>query len=220
MVNPTPDPTSDPTADPSTDPARTAAAIAGLTAALQGFEARYQASRRAERRLRLGLFLTTLVILGGASLVALDATSDLLAQMTPPRVATSDPAAAAARRERLLVGLPAEERARLQAFEAEIELLREYMEVSPGFDPAAAVALVLFHMSRSVEVMPEIYRVVAAMADDMNTMNARLADIEQKMDALPVLATEVQAMRGQMAVMAAGVDSTMGRAGRMLPWNW
>jgi len=27
-------------------------------------------------------------------------------------------------------------------------------------------------------------------------------------------------MRGQMAVMAAGVDSTMGRAGRMMPWNW
>ncbi|MEA3643502.1 MAG: hypothetical protein VBE63_26740 [Lamprobacter sp.] len=31
-----------------------------------------------------------------------------------------------------MVGLPAEERARLQAFEAEIKVFREYMEVSPG----------------------------------------------------------------------------------------
>jgi hypothetical protein len=80
--------------------------------------------------------------------------------------------------------------------------------------------MVLFDMSRSVEVMPALYRAVAAMADDMRTMNARLAEMERKMDALPVLATEVQGMRAQMAVMAAGVDSTMGRAGRMLPWNW
>jgi hypothetical protein len=35
-----------------------------------------------------------------------------------------------------------------------------------------------------------------------------------------VLATEVQQMRGQMAVMAAGMESTMGRAGPMMPWNW
>jgi hypothetical protein len=47
-----------------------------------------------------------------------------------------------------------------------------------------------------------------------------MADMDRKMDALPVLATEVQGMRGQLAVMAAGVDSTMGRAGRMLPWSW
>jgi hypothetical protein len=75
-------------------------------------------------------------------------------------------------------------------------------------------------MSRSVEVMPPLYRVVAAMADDIHAMNSRLAAMDRKMDALPTLATEVQGMRGQMAIMAAGVDSTMGRAGRMMPWNW
>ena len=75
-------------------------------------------------------------------------------------------------------------------------------------------------MSRSVEVMPELYRVVAAMADDIRAINARVAEMDRKMAALPVLATEVQGMRGQMAVMAAGEDSTMGRTERMLPWNW
>lgn len=58
------------------------------------------------------------------------------------------------------------------------------------------------------------------MADDMRAMNARLAEIDQKMDALPVLTTQVQGMRGEMVIVAASVDSTMGRAGRMLPWNW
>jgi hypothetical protein len=197
-----------------------AAAITGLTAALQRFEARYEAGRRAERRLRFGLFLATLVILAGAVLVALAATTDFLAQIAPSRLAQSDPAAAEARHQRLLASLPAEERARLEAFEAEIRLVREYVEVSPDFNTGAAVTLVLFHMSRSVEVMPALYRVVAAMGGDIRTMNARLAEMERKMDALPVLASEVQGMRGQMAVMAAGVDSTMGRAGRMLPWNW
>jgi hypothetical protein len=41
-----------------------------------------------------------------------------------------------------------------------------------------------------------------------------------KMSTLPVLATEVQGMHGKMAVMAAGMDSTMGRAWRMFPWPW
>jgi hypothetical protein len=210
----------DPTPDQIDDPAQTAVAIAGLAAALQRFEARYEASRRAERRLRLGLFLATLVILGGVLLLARTATNDFLAQIVPPRLAQSDPAAAEAQKQRLLVSLPAEERARLQEFEAALRLLREYVDVSPDFNAGAAVAMVLFDMSRSVEVMPALYRIVAAMGDDMRTMNARLAEMERKMDALPVLATEVPGMRAQMAVMAAGVDSTMGRAGRMMPWNW
>jgi hypothetical protein len=144
----------------------------------------------------------------------------LLSQFVPSRIAQSDPAAAQQRREQLLANLPAEERARLEMFEAQVRLVREYVEVSPDFDSGAAVALVLSNMSRSVEVMPEIHDAVAAMADDTRAISARMAAIDHKMEALPVLATEVQQMRGQMSVMAAGVDSTMGRAGRMLPWNW
>jgi hypothetical protein len=214
------DPTAEPPPDPIDDPARTAAAIAGLTAALQRFEARYEAARRSERRLRLGLFLSTLVVVGGAVVMARDMATGFLAQLAPPRIAQSDPASAQQRRERLLAGLSAEERARLQEFEAQIRLVREYVDVSPDFDTGAAVALILSHMSRSVDVMPELNRAVANMADDMRAINSRMAAMDRKMDALPVLATEVQGMRSQMAIMAAGVDSTMGRAGRMMPWNW
>jgi hypothetical protein len=206
--------------NPTDDRAQTAAAIAGLTEALQRVEVRFEAARRAERRLRVGLFLSALAILGGAAFLAFDAITDFVAQIAPPPIAHSDPAAAQGRRERLLAGLPAGERARLQQFETQLKLVREYVEVSPHFDAGATVALMLSNMSRSVEVMPKLYAVVDDIANEMRAINGRMADMDRKMDALPVLATEVQGMRGQLAVMAAGVDSTMGRAGRMLPWSW
>lgn len=206
--------------DPTDDREQTIAAIATLTDALQRLEAHYVATRRAERRLRLGLFLTALIGLGGAGYLALAATTDLLERIAPPRLAQSDPGAAQQRREHLLANLPIHERARLALFEQQVALMREYVQVSPDFDAAATVALVLFQMSRSVEVMPELYRVVAEMNDEMRAIDGRMAEMSLKMDTLAVLATEVQGMRGQMAIMAAGVDSTMGRAGRMMPWNW
>jgi hypothetical protein len=41
-----------------------------------------------------------------------------------------------------------------------------------------------------------------------------------KMGALPMMATDMQGMHAQISVMAAGMDSTMGRAGRMFPFSW
>jgi hypothetical protein len=206
--------------NPTGEPTQTAEAIAGLTAALYRLEARYEASRRAERRLRVGLFLAALVILGGAAFAAHAVVTDLLSQIIPNRLAQSDPAAARDRRERLLANLTVEERARLQEFETQVRLVREYVEASPDFDTGATVALMLSRMSHSVAVMPELYGVVEGIADEMRAINGRMAEIDRKMEALPVLAREVQGMRGQIGVMAAGVDSTMGRAGRMMPWNW
>lgn len=206
--------------NPTDDQAQMSAAIRELTASLRRFEARYEAARRSERRLRIGLVFSTLLILGGGIYLGFIATTDFVAQIAPPRVAQIDPEAALERRAQLLASLEPAERARLEQFEAQTALVREYVQVSPEFNAGATVALVLSSMSRSVEVMPALYRVVAEMADDMRAMNARLAEMDRKMDALPVLATQVQGMRGEMAIMAASVDSTMGRAGRMLPWNW
>ncbi|WPL18229.1 hypothetical protein Thiowin_03290 [Thiorhodovibrio winogradskyi] len=202
------------------DPAQTTAAIKALSAALQGFEARYQASQRSERRLRIGLFLSTILLLGSLALIARTAATDFFARVAPPRVAQADPVAAKARRDRLLMHLSAQERARLEEFETQIRLIREYVEVSPEFDTGATVALMLSNMNRSIDIMPELHTVVAQMAADMRTMTHQMVSIEQKMNALPVLATDVQGMRDQLGVMAAGVDSTMGRAGRIMPWPW
>ena len=41
-----------------------------------------------------------------------------------------------------------------------------------------------------------------------------------KMGALPMMANDVQGMHAQISIMAAGMDSTMGRAGRMFPFSW
>jgi len=68
------------------------------------------------------------------------------------------------------------------------------------------VAVMLGRMAKSVEAVPE-------MRMEMQVMNA-------KMNALPVMTAEIQGMNAKMGVMAAGMDSTMGRAGRMMPWNW
>jgi hypothetical protein len=54
-------------------------------------------------------------------------------------------------------------------------------------------------------------------------MRAEMQVMNAKMNALPVMVSEIQGMNAKMGVVAAGMDSTMGRAGRMLPtmpWNW
>ena len=40
------------------------------------------------------------------------------------------------------------------------------------------------------------------------------------MTSLPVLASDVKDMHFYMSIMAKDLDSTMGEAGRMMPWNW
>lgn len=205
---------------PTDEMSHTAEALAALTAALERIERRYEASRRAERRLRIGLFLATLSILAAAALFAISSTREFVEQIAPPRLAESDPAAARERRERLLAALPPEELERLRRFESQARLVREYMDASPEFDTGATVALVLSNMSRSIEVMPEMYLAVEVMADEMRAIKAHMANMNRKMDALPMLATEVQIMRGQVGSLAASVDATLGRAGRMIPWTW
>jgi len=54
---------------------------------------------------------------------------------------------------------------------------------------------------------------VPKMQAEMQAMNA-------KMNAPPFMANEVAGMNAKMGLMAANMDSTMGRAGRMMPWGW
>lgn len=71
-------------------------------------------------------------------------------------------------------------------------------------DTGKLVAVILHDMQKALQAMP-------AMAQDMHEMNA-------KMSAVPAMAAEMQAMNARMGIMAYGVDSTMGRMGRMVPW--
>ncbi len=102
--------------------------------------------------------------------------------------------------------LAPDQRARIEEFEQQVVWLSQYMRSSSEFDAGAAIALFLANMSRSMDSVPKMHA-------EMQVMNA-------KMNALPVLANEVASINAKMAVMAANMDSTMGRAGRMMPWGW
>lgn len=109
-------------------------------------------------------------------------------------------------REQLMAMLPADERARLQEFEQKVAWVSQYTRTSPQFDAGAAIALFLGNMARAMESVPKMHA-------EMQVMNG-------KMNALPFMANEVAGMNAKMGVVAADMDSTMGRAGRMMPWGW
>lgn len=130
------------------------------------------------------------------------------AQPQPVGTATvGAPAAPSAQtRDQLMAVLPPEDRARLQDFEQRVSWVSRYRHSSPEFDAGAAIALFLGEIVKSMESVPR-------MQAEMQAMNT-------KMNALPFLANEVAGMNAKMGVMTADMDSTMGRAGRMMPWGW
>lgn len=109
-------------------------------------------------------------------------------------------------RDQLIAMLPGDERVRLEQFEQKVAWVSGYMRSSPQFDAGAAIALFLGDIAKAMEAVPQ-------MQAEMQVMNA-------KMNALPFMANEVAGMNAKMGVMAADMDSTMGRAGRMMPWGW
>jgi hypothetical protein len=183
--------------DATADVSRLTATVERLASSLDRLERR---QRRAKAIAAAGLLAVAGLLLGGHLLNAAQA------QATPP-AAPRDPAAAAAEREELFKRLDADQRREIERFEQDVAWVSQYRRLyGDQFDPAAMVAVMLGRMAKSVEAVPEIRM-------EMQVMNA-------KMNALPVMTAEIQGMNAKMGVMAAGMDSTMGRAGRMMPWNW
>lgn len=92
-----------------------------------------------------------------------------------------------------------------------VEHLREDLRKGKA-SPETIIAIVLHDMKVALESMPD-------MAEDMDSMSKDMAQMNGKMTAVPVMAAEMQKMNATMAVMGAGVDSTMGRMGRIIPWS-
>jgi len=215
-------------------------ALHRLAAAMEQLPARYDAVQRANRRLWVALAISTLSLVGGAAYLALKPVAQLLHQAFPPKLAMVDPQRAAAERQRLLETLSDDERRTVASFERDIDWVRQYIGASPDFDAGAAVTYFLAQMSSSVAVMPEMYAQVRTMNEAMRAIEAEMQSMDAtmralpvlttevqgmnaKMSALPVMATEVQGMNVKIGAMAAGMDATMGRVGRMLPtmpWSW
>jgi hypothetical protein len=160
--------------------------------------AEQQALRRRTRRQRVGILVAVLVAVGSVALAgtgqAPGSTSNTSQTVTTP----------AAGRERLLGMLTARERVRLEQFEAQVEWLDDYMRASTDFNAGAAAARFLSEMPNDMSAVPSMHQ-------EMQAMKARMA-------AVPAMVAETQAINAKLAVITGTMDSTMGRAGRMLPW--
>ena len=175
----------------------------------------YDLERR-QRRLVLALCLILLLplvaVLSGfhpvgaaAQAVAPTVAAAPAAVTNPATVATPAEAGDRAKlRAQLLDKLPADKRAEVINFEEQVQWLGAYMSTVEGFEPGAAVALFLAQMSGNMAVMPE-------MSKQMQLMSANMA-------AMPAILAELRAMNAQMSVITRSMDSTMGRAGAMMPW--
>lgn len=221
---------------PTEEQAQIANALNNLATAMEQMQNRYDAAQRANRRVRVALFFATLIILGGVGYWALAPVVTLTSALAPRTLASLDSEAAEAERIRLKELLPPESRAQIEEFEAQVKWVYDYLEVFTDFDAGAAMTLFLGQISSSVKVMPAMYAEVRSIKQEMQSINDQILSMNEKMDALPVLANDVQGMNGKMnalpvlaievqgihrqvGVMSADMDSTMGRAGRMMPWN-
>ena len=167
-------------------------------------EARCRALERRQRRLYAGFaFVLTLglsaTFAGLSGAVAEDSPQTRSAEQTAGPAPDLE-----ARRQTLLAQLPADQRQEISDFAAKVQWLSEFMRASPEFDAGAAVALFLSMMVRDISSVPGMYQ-------EMQVMNARMA-------AVPAMAAELQGINAKMSVMTSAMDSTMGRAGRMMPW--
>jgi hypothetical protein len=68
----------------------------------------------------------------------------------------------------------------------------------------AVVVIMLFRMAQSMDTMP-------SMEQQMRTMSGQ-------MGALPAIVAELDQIKAKMHVITGSMDSTMGRAGRVMPW--
>ena len=221
-----------------------AEALDRLSITMEKVQARYDAIERTRRRVRIALavalaFLAVTTYKALSPLAAeLGALPQIISQALPGlRKTTLNPDEAAVERARLMQALSPESRARIEVFEKDQQWVSDYIAATDNFNPGATIALFLSSMADSVAVMPGLYAELRTMTEEVRLMNSEIHTMNDKMNSIPVLATSAQGMQEQMAalpvlatdvkgmhfymsIMAKDLDSTMGEAGRMMPWKW
>jgi hypothetical protein len=165
--------------------------------------ARREAERQGRRVRLMSLALVAVSALAGWSVGYLAPSAQAQVPLYSERrpVTTEE---RAAQREKLLAELPADTRRQLASFEREVDWLTRYMQTWDEGTAGAMVALMLYRMSQSMDTMP-------SMELQMRTMSAQIG-------ALPAIVAELGQINAKMTAIAGTMDSTMGRAGRMMPW--
>jgi len=162
-------------------------------------ETRHQSNRLRLMALGLGLMM---ILTGWSGYQALS-----IAEPQAPNSPTSASMSAedrAAQRRELIAMLPEEQRQELEKFTQQAEWLDQYMHTWEPDQAGAMVALMLFRMTKTMDTLPEMER-------NMRIMSGQMA-------ALPAIVGELNQINAKMSVITTNLDSTMGRAGRMMPW--
>lgn len=165
--------------------------------------ARTEARHQAHRLRFMTLALAMVAALAGWSTLHALSKTETQTPAPAPSVPTS-PEARNKQRDELLALLPEDKRHELQTFAREAEWLNQYMHTWEPDQAGAVVALMLFRMTSTMETMP-------AMEQQMRIMSSQMA-------ALPAIVAELNQINAKMNAIAGSMDSTMGRAGRMMPW--
>ena len=220
-----------------------AEALDRLSTAMETLQVRYDAAERAHRQVRIVL-VVVLLFLAGATYKIISPLAEQLGTL-PEMISHALPGLrtkplndeeAVAERQRLMQSLSPEKRARIEAFEKDQRWVSNYIAATENFNPGATIALFLSNMSESVKIMPDLYNELRFMTEEVRTMNNEMRTMNEKMSYIPVLATEVQEMNAKMtalpalasdvkgmhfymSTMAKDLDSSMGKAGRMIPWK-
>ncbi len=161
-------------------------------------------TRHQSKRLRLmAVSLGLMTILTGWSGYQALSFAEPQAPVTPQTASKSLEDRAAQRRE-LIAMLPEEQRQELEKFTQQAEWLDQYMHTWEPDQAGAMVALMLFRMTKTMDTLPEMER-------NMRIMSGQMA-------ALPAIVGELNQINAKMSVITTNLDSTMGRAGRMMPW--
>ena len=168
-----------------------------LTLALEQSEQRL---RRTERQLRL-LGLSAMTAIALWFFTGLQGTTPAYAENVVERL-----------EHKLSDDVAALEKKGEEDFRALMGRVKQDLAAAERVDPAHMVAVILHDMKNMLEAVPR-------MADDVNRMANDMQQMNGKMNAVPAMAGEMQQMNVKMGVMAHGVDTTMGRMGRWMPWG-
>ncbi len=207
-------------------------AINRLSLAMEQLQVRYDDSQRSNRQIRIALIII-LILFGFASYQAFLPVINVVTQL-PQNFPKLNPSKnlntelLVNKRQQFMMSLAPKEYAQVKQFEQQHALISQYLAVNPDFNSGATVALFLSLMAQSMQIMPKLYEEMHSMKNEIQAMN-------EKMNALPVLATDINAMRAQMSALpvltneindmnrhmyniSRDLDATMGTAGRLIPW--
>lgn len=161
-------------------------------------------SARRRRQLRAATLALAVLLVSAFWTLPRSFTAAEVPQISRANAQPLDPAERERRRAELIAKLPPEKRRELETFEREVDWLNGYMQTWDRDKAGAVVAIMLFRMAKSMDTMP-------SMEQQMRTMSAQMA-------ALPAIVAELNQINAKMNVITGTMDSTMGRAGRMMPW--